>query len=83
LNTLSDRELEVFSLTGRGVGLSQLAKELGVSSKTIETHRERIKVKLQLGSTRELKEKAEQWAVKSARETLKAPSRKLSSMKAV
>lgn len=51
---LSDRELEIFSLIGEGVGTREIARRLGVSPKTVETHRERIKVKLGIGSATEL-----------------------------
>ena len=37
-NTLSDRELEIFSFIGRGFSVSELASELNLSVKTIETH---------------------------------------------
>jgi len=40
---LSDRELEIFSFVGRGVSVSELATELHVSVKTIETHQMRMK----------------------------------------
>ena len=51
---LSDREFEVFSLLGRGAGPSEIARQLGVSVKTVETHREHIKRKLRLPNGREL-----------------------------
>jgi DNA-binding NarL/FixJ family response regulator len=54
LSRLSDREFEVFRLIGRGVGPSEIARKLGVSVKTVETHREHIKRKLRLGSGHEL-----------------------------
>src|SRR4029453_9737925 len=46
INNLSDRELEIFSFIGRGVSVSELATELRVSIKTIETHQMRMKEKL-------------------------------------
>jgi DNA-binding NarL/FixJ family response regulator len=55
---LSDRELEVFTLIGRGAGTLEMAQELGVSLKTVETHRMRIKQKLHLGSAVELRKYA-------------------------
>jgi DNA-binding NarL/FixJ family response regulator len=66
MNGLSDRELEIFSLIGRGFGVSQLAIELHVSVKTIETHEMRIKGKLARRSAAELREKAREWMAKSA-----------------
>ena len=45
---LSDRELEVFELLGRGHGSKEIASELNLSVKTVDTHRGHIKEKLQL-----------------------------------
>ena len=46
LDVLSDREMAVFSLIAAGHGTGQIAKELGISRKTVETHFEHIKRKL-------------------------------------
>ena len=51
---LSDRELQVFRLIGTGLGTSRVAKELQLSVKTIETHRQHIKQKLGLTNGTEL-----------------------------
>jgi DNA-binding NarL/FixJ family response regulator len=48
LAALTDRELEVFELIGRGLGTSAISRRLGVSVKTVETHRASIKTKLGL-----------------------------------
>ena len=66
INSLSDRELEIFSFIGRGVSVSELAIELNVSVKTIETHQMRMKEKLALHSAAELRQKAREWLAKSA-----------------
>jgi len=66
INSLSDRELEIFSFIGRGFSVSELASELNVSVKTIETHQMRIKEKLGLHSAAELRQKAREWLAKSA-----------------
>jgi DNA-binding NarL/FixJ family response regulator len=66
VNNLSDRELEIFSFLGRGLSASDLANELNVSVKTIETHQMRIKEKLGLHSASELRQKAREWLAKSA-----------------
>lgn len=58
---LSDRELQVFELIGAGVPTREIATRLGVSVKTIETHRENIKRKLGLASGVELVGRAQQW----------------------
>ncbi|MFH0908978.1 MAG: response regulator transcription factor [bacterium] len=54
LNRLSDRELEVFRLIGHGRGTQQIASELHLSVKTIETYRAHIKEKLDLKTATEL-----------------------------
>jgi DNA-binding NarL/FixJ family response regulator len=66
VNSLSDRELEIFSFIGRGFSTSELASELNVSVKTIETHQMRIKEKLGLRSAAELRHKAREWLARSA-----------------
>ena len=68
---LSDRELQVFSLIGRGFGASRLATELHLSVKTIETHQAHIKEKLGLRSASELSEKAAHWMLHSVRRSLR------------
>jgi DNA-binding NarL/FixJ family response regulator len=57
-NLLTDRELEVFTLIGRGAGIVEMAEKLGVSGKTVETHQMRIKQKLNLGSAADLRKYA-------------------------
>lgn len=61
LDILSDRELEVFELTGRGYGTRDIAERLHLSVKTVESYRARIKVKLNLGNAAELMQHAVQW----------------------
>lgn len=61
IDSLSDRELEVFGLIGRGMGPSEIAEQLHLSIKTIETHRENIKKKLNLRSGSELVRLALHW----------------------
>lgn len=46
LDVLSNREMTVFSLIAAGHGTGQIAKQLGISRKTVETHCEHIKSKL-------------------------------------
>ncbi len=58
---LSDRELEVFQLLGRGYGTRQIAEGLHMSMKTVETHRQHIKRKLKLKNTFELVQQAIDW----------------------
>lgn len=54
LGTLSDRELEVYRLIGSGRSTRQIADELHVSVKTVESYQAHIKEKLQLRNAREL-----------------------------
>ncbi len=61
LEDLSDRELEVFNLIGQGKGTRQIAEELHLSIKTVESHRAHIKEKLGLKSATELVQHAIQW----------------------
>lgn len=61
IDRLTDRELEVFSLLGRGNGTRQISEQLHLSVKTIETYRSRIKEKLNLTSASELLQHAFQW----------------------
>jgi len=61
LEVLSDRELEVFELTGRGYGTRQISEQLHLSVKTVESYRARIKTKLNLSSAAELMQHAVQW----------------------
>jgi DNA-binding NarL/FixJ family response regulator len=58
---LSDRELEVFRLVGEGHGTRQIADELHLSIKTVETYQAHIKEKLSLRNARELVQHAIEW----------------------
>ena len=61
IERLSDRELEVFGLIGRGLMTQRIAKDLGLSVSTVETHRARIKEKLGLRDGAELVRSAVRW----------------------
>src|ERR1700677_1430613 len=63
LSALSDRELEVFCLIGEGRGTREIAEELHLSIKTVETYQAHIKEKLFLHSGRELIQHAIQWKI--------------------
>jgi DNA-binding NarL/FixJ family response regulator len=63
LERLSDREIEVFELIGEGLTIRQIAARLELSPKTVETHREHIKDKLELKNTTELTKHAVQWVL--------------------
>jgi DNA-binding NarL/FixJ family response regulator len=63
LVNLTDRELEVFRLIGEGHGTRQIADQLHVSVKTIESYQAHIKDKLALKNARELLQHAIEWTV--------------------
>ena len=63
IERLSNRELQVFELIGEGVPVSQIARQLNLSIKTIETHQAHIKKKLGLGSAHELNQRAIRWVM--------------------
>lgn len=58
IERLSDRELEIFGLIGQGRGTRQIAEQLHLSVKTIESHRAHIKEKLNLKNATELVHRA-------------------------
>ena len=58
---LSDRELEILELIGKGNEVRQIAKLLHLSPKTVETHRDHIKEKLNLQNARQVTRFAVQW----------------------
>jgi DNA-binding NarL/FixJ family response regulator len=63
VESLSDRELQIFELIGKGMTTKQIAENLHLSVKTIETYRENIKVKLNLKNSAELVRHAVQWTL--------------------
>jgi DNA-binding NarL/FixJ family response regulator len=61
VDELSDRELEVFEMLGRGFGTRQIAESLHISLKTVQAYCARMKEKLNLGSGTELLREAIRW----------------------
>ena len=61
IENLSDRELEVFELIGRGLRTADIAERLNLSVKTIESYREHIKQKLDLENAAKLTRAAVEW----------------------
>jgi DNA-binding NarL/FixJ family response regulator len=61
LGNLTDREMEVFELIGRGLSTAAIAERLEVSVKTIETYRSNIKVKLDIKDAIDLIRYATTW----------------------
>lgn len=59
---LTDRELHVFQLLGAGLSTREIATELNLSFKTVETHRENIKRKLNIRGASALVHAATEWS---------------------
>lgn len=63
LDILADRELEVFRLIGQGHKTAEIANQLHLSVKTIETYRDRIRQKLKVENGTKLSYVATQWVL--------------------
>jgi DNA-binding NarL/FixJ family response regulator len=61
IETLTDREMQVLTLLGRGLGPSEIAAKLFLSPRTVETHRSQIKRKLGVPSAAALRCYAIEW----------------------
>jgi DNA-binding NarL/FixJ family response regulator len=61
ISLLTDREFEIFQLIGKGYEVREISEALGVSPKTVETHRTNIKEKLNLKNARQVARLAVQW----------------------
>ena len=61
IDRLSNRELQVLSLIGRGLSSREAADGLGLSVKTVETHRQSLKRKLNLATNAQLLQYAINW----------------------
>lgn len=72
IRRLSDRELEVFLMMGKGLTTNQIAANLHVSNKTVETYRQRIKEKLGTPTAAELNREAFYWVMQSETATATA-----------
>jgi DNA-binding NarL/FixJ family response regulator len=64
LDSLADRELEVLRLIGQGLKTAEIAKQMHLSVKTVETYRDRIRQKLDLSDGTELAHFATLWMLK-------------------
>jgi DNA-binding NarL/FixJ family response regulator len=62
---LTDRELQIFQLIGRGRSTREIAQELNISVHTIDSHREHIRSKLDLRNGNELIQRAVQWHIEN------------------
>jgi DNA-binding NarL/FixJ family response regulator len=66
-DALSNRELQVFQLIGQGLSSKAIAARLQLSPHTIDSHREKIKIKLSLNNALELQRAALQWMLAADR----------------
>lgn len=67
VSKLSDREFQVFTWIGKGLGTVEIAAKLNLSSKTIDTHKENIKLKLGCGTSQDLRQYAIEWQSSQSR----------------
>lgn len=65
IESLSDRELEVLTLIGQGQTTGAIATQLHLSVHTIDTYREKLKIKLNLANSAELNRYAVQWVLET------------------
>lgn len=63
MTALTNRELEVFEMIGRGLTMKQIARRLDISQKTVEAHRDGIRGKLNLKNSLEVSRCAFQWSM--------------------
>ena len=61
ISSLSDRQLQIFTLIGKGLGTVEIAAKLNLSIKTIDTHKENMKLKLHCPSSAQLRQMAIEW----------------------
>ena len=61
VESLSDREIEVFQLVGRGLNSREIAGRLNLGLTTVDSYRARIKEKLEIKNAAELYQRAAQW----------------------
>lgn len=64
VNSLSDRQLQIFAFIGKGLGTIEIAAKLNLSTKTIDTHKEHIKLKLHCSNAQELRQFAIEWTTR-------------------
>ncbi|MEY4761637.1 MAG: hypothetical protein RLZZ200_1493 [Pseudomonadota bacterium] len=63
IESLSDREMQIYSLLGQGQGTREIAERLFLSPHTVESHRERIRAKLGLRNSMALVQSALRWSL--------------------
>jgi DNA-binding NarL/FixJ family response regulator len=65
VRTMTNRQMQVFTMIGNGMTTKQIARKLNLSPKTVEAHRENIKEKLNLANAAELSCRAVQWVMEN------------------
>jgi len=65
VRTLTNRQMQVFTMIGNGMTTKQIARKLNLSPKTVEAHRENIKEKLNLANAAELSCRAIRWVMEN------------------
>jgi len=70
IESLSNRELQVFEMIGQGIAPGKMAQQLNLSVKTIETHQAHIKKKLGLTSAHKLTHRAIRWVLEQGNSTI-------------
>jgi DNA-binding NarL/FixJ family response regulator len=71
---LSQRELEVFTLIGNGYTTKEIARELSLSTKTIDTHRDHLKKKLHITDNNRLIRRAVEWVLEASERVPMSPA---------
>jgi DNA-binding NarL/FixJ family response regulator len=61
IKKLSNRQFQIFTLMGRGLGTADIAVKLNLSAKTVDTHKENIKLKLHCTTSLQLRQLAIEW----------------------
>lgn len=64
MKNLSNRQLRVFNMIGKGLGTLEIAAQLKISTKTVDAHKENLKLRLHCGNAQELRRLAIEWANK-------------------
>jgi DNA-binding NarL/FixJ family response regulator len=67
LESLTDRELDIFERIGRGLSTREIAEDLHISMKTVQTHRSNIQEKLGVDTIEKLMRRAVLWTVRRSR----------------
>jgi len=65
IEVLSDREIEVFQLVGRGLNSREIAERINLGLTTVDTYRQRIREKLGIRNAAELYQRAVKWVTES------------------